>query len=139
MKHKDEPPIEHLKECLDIAETIGDPDFYFMTVECGTKLYGREILERIFKEAIYMSSGLYRQPYETGKMEGKLEGIMEGETKGKIEGKTDLLIKLLSRRFGLLPVELRKKISEADQYQLDLIAESIFDFKSADDTLKYLQ
>jgi len=74
-----------------------------------------------------MSSGLYRQPYETGKMEGK------------IEGKTDLLIKLLSRRFGLLPVDLRKKISEAEQYQLDLIAESIFDFKSADDTLKYLQ
>jgi len=68
-------------------------------------------------------------------MEGKIEGIMEG----KLEGKTDLLIKLLSRRFGLLPVELRKKISEADQYQLDLIAESIFDFKSADDTLKYLQ
>ena len=78
-----------------------------------------------------MSSGLYRQPYETGKM----EGIMEG----KLEGKTDILIKQLSRRFGLLPVELRKKISEADQYQLDLIAESIFDFKSADDTLKYLQ
>jgi len=44
MKHKDEPPIEHLKECLDIAETIGDPDFYFMPVECGTKLYGREIV-----------------------------------------------------------------------------------------------
>jgi len=72
---------------------------------------------------IYMSSGLYRQAYETG----------------KIVVKTDLLIKLLSRRFGLLPVDLRKKISETDQYQLDLIAESIFDFKSADDTLKYLQ
>jgi len=38
-----------------------------------------------------------------------------------------------------IPVKLQKKISEADQYQLDLIAESIFDFKSADDTLKYLQ
>jgi len=61
------------------------------------------------------------------------------KAEGKLEGKTDLLIKLLSRKFGLLPVDLRKKISEADQYQLDLIAESIFDFKSADDTLKYLQ
>ena len=38
-----------------------------------------------------------------------------------------------------IPVKLQKKISEADQYQLDLIADSIFDFKSADDTLKYLQ
>jgi len=35
-----------------------------------------------------------------------------------------------------LPVDLRKKIIETDQYQLDLIAESIFDFKSADDTFK---
>jgi len=25
----DEPLIEHLKECLDVAETMGDPDFYF--------------------------------------------------------------------------------------------------------------
>jgi len=33
-------------------------------------------------------------------------------------------------------VDLRKKISQADQYQLDLIADSIFDFKPADDTLK---
>jgi len=131
MKHKNESPIEHLKECLDVAEKIGDPDFYFMTVNCGTKLYGREILENIFKEAIYMSSTFFINPYELGEK--------KGEIKGKLEGKTDILIKQLSRRFGLLSVELRKKISEADQYQLDLIAESIFDFKSADDTLKYLQ
>ena len=69
----------------------------------------------------------------------RAEGKLEGKIEGKIEGKTDLLIKQLSRRFGLLPVELQKKINEADQYQLDLIAESIFDFKSVDDTLKYLQ
>jgi hypothetical protein len=123
MKHKNEAPIEHLKECLDIAEKTEDPDFYFLTVDCGTKLYGIEILEKIVKEAIYMSSGLYRQPYETG----------------KIEGKTDLLIRQLSKRFGFLPVDIREKINQADQYQLDLIVESIFDFKSADDMLKYLQ
>ena len=78
-----------------------------------------------------MSSTFFINPYELGEK--------KGEIKGKLEGKTDILIKQLSRRFGPLPVELRKKISEADQYQLDLIAESIFDFKSADDTLKYLQ
>ena len=74
-------------------------------------------------------------------IEDSPEEVLEKAKKaeGKLEGKTDLLIKQLSRKFGLLPVDLRKKISEADQYQLDLIAESIFDFKSADDTLKYLQ
>ena len=82
-----------------------------------------------------MSSTFFINPYELGEKKGEIKGKLEGI----LEGKTDILIKQLSRRFCPLPVELRKKISEADQYQLDLIAESIFDFKSADDTLKYLQ
>jgi hypothetical protein len=32
----------------------------------------------------------------------------------------------------------QKKISEAEQYQLDLIAEGIFDFNAIDDVLRYL-
>ena len=82
-----------------------------------------------------MSSTFFINPYELGEKKGEIKGKLEGI----LEGKTDILIKQLSRRFGLLSVELQKKIGEADQYQLDLIAESIFDFKSADDTLKYLQ
>jgi len=82
-----------------------------------------------------------RRYYEAREMaiHDEITRITGARAEGKLEGKTDLLIKQLSRRFGLLPVELQKKIGEADQYQLDLIAESIFDFKSADDTLKYLQ
>jgi len=85
-----------------------------------------EILEKIVKEAIYMASALYKHPYEAGKLEGKLEG------------KTELVIKQLSKKFGLLPPDIRQKIGKAEQYQLDLIAESIFDFKSIDDVLRYL-
>ncbi len=139
MKHQDEPPIEHLKECLNAAEKTEDPDFYFLTVECGMKLYGKEILERIVKEAIYMASGLYRQPYETGKIEGKIEGEIKGKLEGKLEGKSDLILRQLSKRFGILPVDIRNKLGEAEQYQLDLIAEGIFDFQSIDDTRRYLQ
>lgn len=71
--------------------------------------------------------------------EGIIEGIVKGRAEGKLEGKTDLLIKLLSKRFGLLPAEVQQKINVAKQSQLDVIAESIFDFKSIEDTLKYLQ
>ncbi|MBS3946934.1 MAG: DUF4351 domain-containing protein [Dethiobacter sp.] len=73
-----------------------------------------------------MESALYKHPYEAGKIEGK------------IEGKTELVIKQLSKKFGLLPPDIRHKISKAEQYQLDLIAEGIFDFKSIDDVLRYL-
>jgi predicted transposase YdaD len=151
MKHRGESPIEHLKECFAAAETINDPDFYFLTVQCGGRLYGEEMLKIIVKEAIYMASALYLNPYEKGKMEGKiegklegksegkLEGKLEGKTEGKLEGKTDLILRQLFKKFGIVPLDIKDKIGEAEQYQLDLIAEGIFDFQSIDDTRKYLQ
>lgn len=126
MEHRGESNKEHIKECLDTAEQVNDPDYYFLTVECGRKLFGTEILEKIVKEAIYMASALYKTPYEAGK------------TEGKIEGKAEILIKQLTKKFGILPTDVRNKINKADVYYLDLIAESVFDLQSLDDALKYL-
>ncbi|HSV30395.1 MAG TPA: hypothetical protein VLH40_00005, partial [Atribacteraceae bacterium] len=86
MQHRNEPPVDHIRECLEVAETTDDPDFYFLTVECGRKLFGIELLEKIVKEAIYMASTLYKHPYEAGRIEGR------------IEGKTELVIKQLSKK-----------------------------------------
>jgi hypothetical protein len=130
MEHKGESSEEHIRECLDVAEQVNDPDYYFLTVECSRKLFGAEILEKIVKEAIYMASALYKTPYEAGKTEGKIEG--------KIEGKAEILVKQLTKKFGILPTDIRNKISKADVYYLDLIAESVFDLQSLDDALKYL-
>jgi predicted transposase/invertase (TIGR01784 family) len=60
-------------------------------------------------------------------------------TGARAEGKADLVVKLLLKKFGHLPADIRKKIDEADQSQLDIIAEGIFEFQSIDDTRKYLQ
>ena len=130
MKHEGESNEEHIRECLDITEQIDDPDYYFLAVECGRKLFGTEILEKIVKEAIYMASALYKTPYEAGKTEGKIEG--------KIEGKAEILIRQLTKKFGILPINVINKISKADAYYLDLIAESVFDLHTLDDALKYL-
>jgi hypothetical protein len=56
MQHAQETPLEHIKECLDVAEKTSDPDFYFLTVECSRKLFGAEILEKIVKTHGKMSS-----------------------------------------------------------------------------------
>ena len=77
-----------------------------------------------------MASALYKTPYEAGKTEGKIEG--------KIEGKAEILVRLLTKKFGVIPTDVRNKISKADVYYLDLIAESVFDLQSLDDALKYL-
>lgn len=77
-----------------------------------------------------MASALYKTPYEAGKTEGKIEG--------KVEGKSEILVKLLTKKFGVLPIDILSKISKADAYYLDLIAEGVLDFQSLDDVLKYL-
>jgi len=48
------------------------------------------------------------------------------------------LIRQLTKRFGILPIDVINKISKADAYYLDLIAESVFDLHTLDDALKYL-
>jgi len=134
MRHAQETPVEHLKECLEVAEATADTDYYFLTVECGRKRFGTEILEKIVKEAMYVASALYKHPYEAGRLKGKVEGKLEG----KLEGKTELVLKQLAKRFGCLPPEISQRIGEATPYQLDRIAEDMFDFRDLDDVLRCL-
>ncbi|WP_449240463.1 Rpn family recombination-promoting nuclease/putative transposase [Desulfoscipio gibsoniae] len=74
-----------------------------------------------------------------GMEKGIKEGIEKGMEKGKVEGKAELLIKMVSRRFGSLPEELQVLMKRADDKVLDLIGEKIFDLQAPDDILKYLK
>jgi hypothetical protein len=122
MRHGAESPVEHVRECLKVAEATNDEDYYFLTVECSRKLFGVEMLEKVVKEAIYVASALYQHPYE----------------KGKLEGKSELVLKQLAKKFGFLPPEIRQKIAAAEPHQLELIAEGIFDFRDLGDVVRCL-
>ena len=51
-----------------------------------------------------MSSALYKSPFEAGKE----EGIAIGKKEGKAEGKIELVEKLLTKKFGILPAKILK-------------------------------
>lgn len=53
--------------CLSVGEEIEDTDYYFLTLKCLKKLYQTSEYENFVKEEIYMSSVLYREPYEKGR------------------------------------------------------------------------
>jgi len=73
-----------------------------------------------------MSSALYKSPFEAGKE----EGIAIGKEEGKAEGKIELVEKLLTKKFGILPAKILKKLSNTKIYYLNLIVENIFDLNS---------
>jgi predicted transposase YdaD len=72
---------------------------------------------------------------QLGKQEGRQEGIQlgkqegrqEGIQVGRIEGESQLLAKLLSKRFGPLPAWAREKMAHADIEQLEVWGERVLD------------
>ncbi|MDD3272088.1 MAG: DUF4351 domain-containing protein [Syntrophomonadaceae bacterium] len=123
MKHEGESEEEHIQECLTVVEALPDSDYYFLLVECLKKLYEKGKYEKIVKEEIYMSSILYKEPYETGRREEKVK----------------ILIKFLGKRFGALPAELKKKIEETDTDKIDTMLDEVLDYDSLEEVKKYIQ
>jgi len=117
MKYNGESEEEHIQECLAVTEGLDDKDYYFLTLECIKRLYQKGKYEKFVKEEILMQSALYKEPYETGRKDEK----------------TKLIIKFLTKRFGVLPVDLKKGIEAADADKLDVIAEELLDYKDIDE------
>lgn len=106
-----------------------------------TKQNAREIMKKI--ETDYPEgSEIIMSLAEKFREEGIKEGIKEGMTKGIKEGERrksiNYAIKLLTKRFGRLPEDYKKRIENADIEILDLIIEEIFSFEGLDDVKKYI-
>ena len=63
--------------------------------------------------------------------------IEDGIEKGKTEGKTDLLIKMLVKKFKNVPNEYREKIKMLPQDTIEVIGMDIFEMNSINDLEKY--
>ena len=91
-------------------------------------------------EQIMTWAELFREEgIQEGLQRGLQKGIQEGLQKGVQEGKSEVLINLLTKRFGILPQEMRKNIQSLDIYRIDIITNEIFHFETLDDVQKYLK
>lgn len=126
MKHDNASDIEHIQECLDVVENLEDKDYYYLTVELSKRLYEVEIIEKYVKEDIYVSSALYKEPYGRAKEEER-------------ERLVRIVLKLLTKKFGIIPIEMREKIEKLDAYNLEIISEEILDFNNLEGVNRYLK
>jgi predicted transposase/invertase (TIGR01784 family) len=72
------------------------------------------------------------------KEEGREKGLKEGLEKGKRDERLSTAIKLLTKKFGPLPKELKSKIAKLDSVTLEIIIDGIFDYESLEDVKKYI-
>ncbi len=79
---------------------------------------------------------------EQGVEQGIEQGIVQVIVQGVVKGRKDELVKTvtkqLTKRFGVLPTEVTKKIFKANLDQLEVIVDEIFDFSTLEDAIKHL-
>jgi predicted transposase YdaD len=63
------------------------------------------------------------------------QGRIEGKAEGRLEGRADLLVRLLTLRFGPLSDDVRTQISAASIEQLDAIGERLLAARSLQEAL----
>lgn len=80
------------------------------------------------------------QNMDTGKYEYQSDFarryVAEGEAKGEAKGKVELLMKLLSRRFGALPDEAVARVQTATSAEIDGFAERLLTAATLDEILR---
>lgn len=69
----------------------------------------------------------WAQQYE---QRGKQEGLQKGRQEGQQEGEARLLLRLLTRRFGELPVDAVTRIQRANLPQLEAWSDRVLDARS---------
>ena len=79
---------------------------------------------------------------EQGVEQGIEQGIVQVIVQGVVKGRKDELVKTvtkqLTKRFGVLPTEVTKKIFKANLDQLEVIVDEIFDFSTLEEAIKHL-
>jgi hypothetical protein len=60
------------------------------------------------------------------------------EKRGEQRGQRSIVIRLLARRIGILPVELRSKVEQLSSEQLESLSEALLDFGNLTDLTNWL-
>jgi hypothetical protein len=87
---------------------------------------GADIPERVELEEIPMIEENLIRWNEQKLRKARQEGVSEGKKEGRLEGKRALLLRLLERRFGPLPAQIRERVEEiSSSRKLDSLADKV--------------
>ncbi len=74
-----------------------------------------------------------------GMEKGRKRGLEEGMERGKTVALARTVVKLLTRRFGLVPEDFEEHIAGLDTPTLDAILDGIMDYKSLEDVKEHIR
>ncbi len=99
----------------------------------------QEALARGWKEGIERGRELgLEQGKELGLEQGKQLGLEVGKAEGRVQGRRELLVALLSARFGELPVEMTTQLENLTDTELLMVARELWSVESLETLTKIL-
>lgn len=131
LKYCRHPDLPRLLDILlaEAAElTDEDIDFMFSYVEKGPirveYTLVDEALQRVVPERAEQIMGWLTQPFfDRGMDEGRARGRAEGRT----EGKAEALVRVIEKRFGVIPPQFRERILAANVATVEVWLDRVFD------------
>ena len=96
-------------------------------------------IETIYPEGSERIMTLAEMFREEGMERGIIKGMEQGIEKGETKALVRTAIKLLTRKFGSVPEDIKQGISKLDASTLDVILDRVLDYESLEDVKRYLQ
>ncbi|NCJ08185.1 Rpn family recombination-promoting nuclease/putative transposase [Synechococcales cyanobacterium C] len=90
----------------------------------------QETIGQILRRDVMRESVIYQEILAEGRAEGRVEGRTEGERA--------LVMRLLTRRLGILSPEMHQRIEALELTQLEALGEALLDFQSPEDLQAWL-
>jgi predicted transposase YdaD len=116
---------------LDLVEAILVNKFPQLSTE--------EILKMLdLKTADVTQTRFYQEVFQVGRQEGEQTGRQEGRQEGRQTGEADLVIRLLTRRCGVLSSAQEQAIRGLAIEQLEALGEGVLDFTGISDLVVWL-
>jgi predicted transposase YdaD len=92
---------------------------------------------------VLRESPWYQEILQEGKREGQQEGLEQGLERGLEQGleqgKRSLILRLLDRKLGVLPPDIRSQVEVLSVSQLEVLGEALLEFSAIADLITWLQ
>lgn len=129
-----ESPTDLLTQVAAAVDMIEETDERQNISACVQVLAGlrfeKNLITQLFSEEIMQESVIYQDILQ--------KGLQQGEERGKKQEALELILRLLTRRFGAIEPEVEQQIRTLSITQLEDLAEALLDFTSPSDLVNYL-
>ena len=124
--------LEQVAARVDMIEEPNQQRNISVCVEVLARLkFDENLIRQFLREDLMRESPLYQEILQEGVQQGIQQGIQQGEV--------TLTLRLLTRRLGSVPPQLRSQIQQLSTTQVEALGEALLDFSSTQDLVDWLQ